>query len=75
MNTIDSATANQMEIMQAFRITRDLTKKIDTVRPTNQSELLAITGFPSNYFDDTGHLLGTKVLSRDHERTGGLQSC
>ena len=42
-----------MEIMQAFHITRDLTKKIDTVKPTNQSELLAITGFPSNYFDDT----------------------
>ena len=53
MNTIDLATANQMEIMQAFRITRELAKKIDTVKPTNQSELLAITGFPSNYFDDT----------------------
>ena len=53
MNTIDLATANQLEIMQAFQITRDLTKKIDRVRPTNQNELLAITGFPSNHFDDT----------------------
>ena len=53
MNTIDLATANQLEIMQAFQITRDLTKKIDRVKPTNQSELLAITGFPSNYFDAT----------------------
>ena len=53
MNTIDLTAANQLEIMRAFRITRDLSKKIDRVKPTNQSELLAITGFPSNYFDDT----------------------
>ena len=53
MNTIDLAAANQLEIMQAFQITRDLSKKIDRAKPTNQSELLAIRGFPSNYFDDT----------------------